>query len=49
MSTVAPTQSRAAEADYPIHPLLAERWSPRAFAERPIAQHDLLAILEAAR
>jgi len=49
MSTVAPIQSRAAEADHPIHPLLAERWSPRAFAERPVAQHDLLSILEAAR
>lgn len=34
----------------PIHPLLAERWSPRAFQEdRPLEHDKLIAVLEAAR
>jgi nitroreductase len=34
----------------PIHPLIAERWSPRSFDEgATLSDHDLLAILEAAR
>lgn len=42
-------QTRAAEADHPIHPLIAERWSPRAFSERPVAPETLRSVLEAAR
>jgi nitroreductase len=34
---------------YPIHPLLAQRWSPRAFAERPVEEAKLRSMLEAAR
>lgn len=40
---------KPAPADHPIHPLLAERWSPRTFADRPVDDADLLALLEAAR
>ncbi|OAI17877.1 MULTISPECIES: nitroreductase family protein [Methylomonas] len=33
-----------------IHPLIAQRWSPRAFApDRPVSAEDLTALLEAAR
>ncbi|RLT38679.1 MAG: nitroreductase [Chloroflexi bacterium] len=41
--------SKIANTQYPIHPLLAERWSPRAFAERPIPADVLGSLLEAAR
>jgi nitroreductase len=34
---------------HPIHPLIAERWSPYAFAERPVADGDLRSLFEAAR
>jgi nitroreductase len=36
-------------ADYPIEPMFLERWSPRAFTGEPIAEGDLLTMLEAAR
>lgn len=36
-------------ADYPIDSLFLERWSPRAFTGEPIAEADLLSLLEAAR
>jgi nitroreductase len=32
-----------------LHPLLRERWSPRAFADRPVDQETLASLLEAAR
>lgn len=35
--------------DYPIHELLAERWSPYAFQERPVSKADLCSLFEAAR
>ncbi|MEH1810305.1 MAG: nitroreductase family protein [Nostoc sp.] len=35
--------------DYPIHELLAERWSPYAFQDRPVSQADLCSLFEAAR
>ena len=35
--------------DYPIHELLAQRWSPYAFADRPVAKDDLRSLFEAAR
>jgi nitroreductase len=38
----APTQQ-------PIHPLIRERWSPRAFSDRPVSQGDLDSLVEAAR
>jgi nitroreductase len=40
---------KPAPADYPIHDLLRRRWSPRAFADRPVAAATLLGLLEAAR
>src|SRR5690242_10073151 len=35
--------------DYPIHPLIADRWSPYAFADRPVSPDDLRSLFEAAR
>ncbi len=35
--------------DYPIHELLTERWSPYAFADRPVATADICSLFEAAR
>lgn len=40
---------KKASTDYPIHPLLADRWSPYAFAGRPVANADLRSLFEAAR
>jgi len=42
MEKPAPTQ-------FPIHDLLARRWSPRAFDERPIEEDKLRSLFEAAR
>ncbi len=42
-------QIKLAQTDYPIHPLLGERWSPRAFAKRPIAAAIVCQLFEAAR
>jgi nitroreductase len=38
-----------ASTDYPIHELLAVRWSPYAFHERPVPDADLRSLFEAAR
>jgi nitroreductase len=38
-----------ADTDYPIHGLLARRWSPRAFADRPVDLTTLASLFEAAR
>jgi nitroreductase len=35
--------------DHPIHPLIAGRWSPYAFADRPVSPDDLRSLFEAAR
>lgn len=40
---------KGAAADWPIHPLLAGRWSPRAFDARPVEAEKLLSLFEAAR
>jgi hypothetical protein len=41
---------KRAIAEVPIHPLLAQRWSPRSLDENAtLPDHDLFAILEAAR
>ncbi|MGH9773705.1 MAG: nitroreductase family protein [Candidatus Acidiferrales bacterium] len=40
---------KRAETKYPIVELLQNRWSPRAFSERPIEPEKLRSILEAAR
>ncbi len=44
-----PTE-RSADTSVPIHPPIAERWSPRAFdADAELPRDDLVALLEAAR
>lgn len=40
---------KPAVTDYPINQLLRERWSPRAFAEKPIPVQELRSLFEAAR
>lgn len=43
------TRAKGAVTRYPIHELLRSRWSPRAFADRPVAPEALHRLLEAAR
>lgn len=40
---------KLAAADHAIHPAIQQRWSPRAFAPRPVEPQKLLSLLEAAR
>lgn len=40
---------KRAQNDHPIIEPIAQRWSPRAFAERPVADETLLSLFEAAR
>jgi nitroreductase len=40
---------KAAHPSTPIQPILADRWSPYGFTDREVADHDLLALFEAAR
>lgn len=40
---------KTASNDFPIHPLLKERWSPRAFNNRFIEPHKIRSLFEAAR
>lgn len=40
---------KTARPDHSILDLIARRFSPRAFAERPVERHKLLSVLEAAR
>ncbi|GIW70753.1 MAG: hypothetical protein KatS3mg102_0295 [Planctomycetota bacterium] len=40
---------KPAPADHPIHELIRRRWSPRAFADRPVAPELLRSLFEAAR
>ena len=40
---------KPADTHIPIHDLLARRWSPRAFAERPVESDKLASLFEAAR
>ena len=48
MTAIAP--GKAATTDAPLHPLLAERWSPRAFdTQHELTDSALTALLEAAR
>jgi nitroreductase len=35
--------------DHPVHELIAARWSPYGFADRPVAPDDLRSLFEAAR
>lgn len=50
LKTISPvTEIKQAATDYPVHPLIAQRWSPRAFADRPVEPAVLLSLFEAAR
>lgn len=40
---------KKAETDYPIHPLISSRWSPRAYDSRPVEAEKLQRIFESAR
>jgi nitroreductase len=40
---------KQASPDHPLHELIARRWSPYAFADRPVADDDLRSLFEAAR
>jgi nitroreductase len=43
------SQHKTAEPDHPIHALIAQRFSPRAFADSSVSEATLRAIFEAAR
>jgi nitroreductase len=43
------TLEKTAKTDAPIHELLAQRWSPRAFSSRPVEPEKLRSLFEAAR
>jgi nitroreductase len=43
------TKHKQATPDHPIHELIANRWSPYAFDERPVPEDDLRSLFEAAR
>lgn len=43
------TEIKRAATDYPVHPLIEQRWSPRAFDDRPVEPAILLSLFEAAR
>ena len=40
---------KLATVNHPIHELIAQRWSPYAFADKPVSQADLQSLFEAAR
>ena len=40
---------KPAPSEFPLHELIRERWSPRAFADKPVPQDVLRSIFEAAR
>jgi nitroreductase len=40
---------KPAQTATPVHELIRDRWSPRSFADKPVSQNDLTALLEAAR
>lgn len=44
-----PVTSKTADTDYPVHEIIARRWSSYAFDDRPVSQSDLRSLFEAAR
>jgi nitroreductase len=40
---------KPAPSDFPVHQLIADRWSPRAFADKPVPTDVLRSLFEAAR
>jgi nitroreductase len=51
MATTPPIESfcKPAVTDHPVHDLIRERWSPRAFSDLPVEQAKLQSLFEAAR
>ena len=49
VADIAVQSSKLADTNHPIHHLLHQRWSPRAFAARPVEQAKLMSLIEAAR
>ena len=47
--TQLPRGSSIRHPDYPIEPLLVDRWSPRAMSGEPISREELMTLFEAAR
>ncbi|GLV60808.1 oxidoreductase [Dictyobacter sp. S3.2.2.5] len=48
-SIIEATGRKPAPVAHPIHELISERWSPRAFADRPVEAEKLHSLFEAAR
>lgn len=48
MTTTIPP-AKQPETRYPLDPLIRDRWSPRAFADRPVDRETIGSLLEAAR
>jgi nitroreductase len=48
-ATLGEAMDKPAPLDHPIHELLAHRWSPRAFSDRPVDRATVRSLLEAAR
>lgn len=44
-----PDQIKRPDLTYEIHPLLAKRWSPRAYSDQPVEKEKLQRMVEAAR
>lgn len=40
---------RPAPVQFPVHELVRDRWSPRAFSDKPVEKSDLASLFEAAR
>lgn len=49
ITAISPQHAKHASPDHPIHELLSQRWSPYAFADRPVKAGDLNSLFEAAR
>jgi nitroreductase len=47
--TAARSAAKAAQTRQPVHELIGQRWSPRAFSEREVTDEQLISLLEAAR
>jgi len=45
----APEVEAARKPDYPVHPLILNRWSPRSYEQREVSDDTLFTVLEAAR
>src|SRR6185295_12528303 len=41
--------NKTATVDHPVLPIIADRWSPRSFLDRPVPADAFLSVLEAAR